>query len=706
MKKNWILVFILALIVGSQIPLMAAARVTDLTGLWNGAINLPGMELGITVDFSRDSSGGLKGAIDIPLQGAKGLPLKNITVEGDNVTFEIVNVPGAPTFKGVVEPDGDSITGNFTQSGQTYSFSLSRKGKTEIEQQAKSLNEKLIALRAFIDSTMKIWKVPGLAMAIVKDGMVLFSEGYGKRNVKDSLPVTPITVFAIGSATKAFTTMVIGILADSGKVDWDKTVRTYIPNFKLKDQFASERMTLRDLVTHRSGLPRHDMVWYGNNSISRKELVERLQYLEPNKDFRTDFQYQNLMFATAGYAVEQATGKSWEENIRTLIFAPLGMTGSNCSVAESQQAADFARPYREEDSLVKEIPFRNLDLIGPAGSINSNLADMTKWVKFHLNKGKVGDIQLISPAGFAQMQLPYMTIAAPLQYTELSHSAYGLGWMIDDYRGHNRVHHGGNIDGFSSLVSLYPQDNLGIVVLTNMDGTPEVSIAADHAADLMLGMEPVDWNSRLRMQYIQIKEAQKKSDIAQERKPGTKPSHKMEDYAGEYENSGYGLLEVSYDGKNLSAVFNGITALLEHWHYDIFRANVKEVENANLLFNFQTNTKGDIDRLLVPLEPTVSEIAFVRKASPEMKNPKFLAKFVGEYEIMGQISRFDLKRDSALVLTVTGQPPYDLTPYKGNEFNLKGLSGFSVEFILDKEGKAISAVFKQPNGIFTATRKK
>ena len=537
----------------------------SLNGKWEGAINVPGTTLGISIDFSKKADGSWQGDIDIPLQGAKDLPLANIKLAESAVSFDLPNVPGNPSFKGAIAADGNNISGDFTQAGQTFPFNLKRNTAADLEAR-KQQNEVIFQhLRAFIDSTMKSWNVPGLAMAIVKDGEVIFSEGFGYRNVESKLPVTPNTLFAIGSSSKAFTAASLGILVDDGKIDWDKPVRDYLPTFKLHDNFASERMTPRDLVTHRSGLPRHDLMWYGS-AFTRKEMVDRLQYLEPSKDFRTTYQYQNLMYLTAGYLVEQVSGMSWEDFVRTRIFTPLGMSASNFSVIESQKADDFALPYAEEKESIKLIPFRNIDAIGPAGSINSNLTDMVKWVKLNLNKGKapatepveVPAPQIISEVMLTQQHTPYMMISEPIKYIEVSHTNYGLGWFISQYRGHKRVSHGGNIDGFSALVSLMPQDNFGIVVLTNRNGNPMPNIAAARATDLLLQLEPVDWHARIKAEVAKAKEAEKQKSEAEaaERKPNTKTSHALADFAGEFEHPGYGVVTVKLEGKALKSRFN------------------------------------------------------------------------------------------------------------------------------------------------------
>ncbi|NUO82248.1 serine hydrolase [candidate division KSB1 bacterium] len=688
------------------IPALALSQTpADLAGAWEGAIKLPGTELSIAIDF-KQADEAWRGEIDIPQQGAKDLPLANITREGAKVSFELTNTPGNPSFKGTLAADGQSLSGDFTQAGQTFPFSLKRKSAAAASQESAERARALQKIRVFADSVRKVWKVPGLGLAIVKNGEVIMSEGFGHRNVKEQLPVTSNTLFAIGSSSKAFTAMCVGILADEGKVEWDKPLRNYLPTFKLHDDFASARMTPRDLVTHRSGLPRHDMLWYGS-SFTRKEMFERLQYLEPSKDFRTDYQYQNLMFMTAGYLVEQINGGTWEDFVRSRIFKPLGMTSSNFSVLESQKAADFALPYQEKKEVVTQIPFRDITAIGPAGSINSNLADMSKWVLLNLNKGKAGETQVLSEAGLVQMHTPYMAIAQPLKYTELSHNNYGLGWFIRSYRGHAQVSHGGNIDGFSALVSLFPQDNFGTVLLTNLNGNPLPGIVNNYVSEVLLNLEPVDWHARVKADIDKAKEEGKKKEADEQatRKPDTKPSHALADYAGEFEHAGYGVLKISSDGKVLKGRFNAFTIAMEHWHYDVFRGTLLEDEEEKMLLSFLTNEKGDLDRVSVPLEPAVQPIIFTRKASAQMFDPKFLAQFIGEYELSGQSVTVALRGEKTLTLTVPGQPTYELEPYKDTEFNLKSLTGYSVKFTMEK-GKATAVVFHQPNGVFTAVRKK
>ncbi len=539
--------------------------------------------------------------------------------------------------------------------------------------------------RRFMDAEMKRWEVPGIGVGIYKDGKVLLSEGFGFRDLEKKLPVTPNTLFAIGSASKAFTAMDVQILVDEGKVDWDKPVQTYLPDFKLKDEVATSRITVRDLVCHRSGLPRHDGLWYGT-SLTRKDIYDRLRYLDFSADFRSAFQYNNLMFLTAGYLVGRLTDSSWEEFTRQRIFGPLGMTSSNFSVEDSKKSDDYSLPCQRKEGKVEEIPFRNIDSVGPAGSINSNVNDMLKWVEFHVNKGKVGEKQVVSEAGQREVFTPSMFMRQPMlsiQPDKQSTMSYGLGWFIETYRGHMVVHHGGAIDGFYFLNAFLPNDNLGAVVLTNLGGTPLVQISMGYILDMILGLDPV-WE---KLNIERFNEAKKEEAAAKDREKeeeaervkDTKPSHPLDAYAGQYEHPAYGVIAVELKDNALQGKHFSFDFKLDHWHYDVFKPSDHLPK-----VTFLTNLKGDVDQLSVAMEAAVAPIVFTRKPSEAMKDPKFLAQFQGTYEIMGQILIVTLK-GNVLFGEVAGQPATELVPYKGTEFTIMGREGSSVKFILEKD---------------------
>ncbi|HAX76727.1 MAG TPA: serine hydrolase [Cyanobacteria bacterium UBA11372] len=483
-------------------------------------------------------------------------------------------------------------------------------------------------LSEFINDRMPQWNVPGLAIAIVKDNQIIFCEGFGWRDVKNNLKVTPKTLFAIGSCTKAFTTMAMGILVDRGQLDWDKPVRNYLPSFKLYDSYASEHITPRDLATHRSGLPRHDAMWYRTN-FNREEIINRLQYLESTHELRTVFQYNNLMYMAAGYLVGKIAGCTWEEFVQREILHPIGMANSNFSVEASQKTDDFACPYINKDDELKEIPFLNIDVVGPAGSINSNITDMAQWLLMHLNGGKVGDKQIISPSNITQMYTPQIVTPNSQSEREVLNPSYGLGWAIYAYRGYKIVQHGGGIDGFSALTTLLPQDNIGVVVLTNLNASPLHSIVTYYVCDRLLNLEPVSWNERIKEGVAKGKESttKAKEKIAAERQLGTQPSHGLEDYKGNYEHPAYGMISVELKEDNLTTTYNSIVSQLQHYHYDTFTSESELAEMLDMppdLISFVTDKKGNISSLYVPMEPALKDAVFTRMPETGMTDVSFI----------------------------------------------------------------------------------
>jgi len=482
---------------------------------------------------------------------------------------------------------------------------------------------RLKGFESFVDKILAEHKVPGVAISIVKDGRVIYAQGFGFRDIKNGLKVTPHTLFAIGSCTKAFTAATMGILVDEGKLDWDKPVRSYLPSFELSDRIASDQMKPRDLVSHRSGLPRHDKMWY-RSPLSRRELFERLRYLDLNREFREIYQYNNLMFMTAGILVETIAGTPWEDFARRRILAPLSMSETNFSVEDSKKAPDFASPYQFVKGKVEQIPFCNIDAIAPAGAINSTALDMARWVLLNLNKGRAGEkgeTRIVSEAVLAQIHAPQVVVPGSLKYDELFYGIYGMGWRISAYRGHLLVGHGGAIDGFSATVSMLPRDNIGLVLLNNLEDAPINSILAYNIFDRLLGLEPVDWNARIKADLAAAKAeaAKKKQEEDKDRKLDAKPTHVLEDYAGEYEHPAYGVFSIRKEGEGLLGTFHATNLALHHFHYDTFTVK-DDLAGIDQKLTFGIDAKGDIGSLSIKLEPEVKEIVFSRKAkTPEEK---------------------------------------------------------------------------------------
>ncbi|HHT7190494.1 TPA: serine hydrolase [Bacillus cereus] len=467
----------------------------------------------------------------------------------------------------------------------------------------------MTSLQTTVEKMMKDLNVPGAAVAVIKDGKVIISEGFGYRNIESKETVTPHTRFAIGSATKAFGTLSLSLLAQQKKFDWDVPVQSYISNFSLSDNLANLQVTGRDLASHRTGVSRHDALWY-SSSLTREDIVEKIKHLSLDAPFRTAFLYNNLMYATISYIVENITNKTWEQYVTEHILEPLNMDQTNFSVTDSQHTNDHALPYVETSGEIKEVPFHNIDTVGAAGCINSTIEDMANWVLLHLNQGKFGDHELISSELLQQMYTPHNPIPDQplLSLPESPLNSYGLGWFISAYRGYKMIHHGGNIDGFSAFVSFMPNENIGLVILTNAGGTILPIYLANHIYDELLGLDSLDWPKRAVEDNEKIKEMMKEtSESLPEQIKETTPSHKLEGYTGTFEHPAYGTLQVYKRDASLYVQFMEMEIQLQHYHYDIFSAQVDLFQTkTSLLFAYEMNINGEFPSLQLHVPATLS----------------------------------------------------------------------------------------------------
>ena len=468
----------------------------------------------------------------------------------------------------------------------------------------------------FVAQVMEDWQVPGVAVGVIHDGEIVLARGYGYRDLENRLPVTEHTTMAIGSNSKSFTVTVMAMLVDEGVLAWDTPVRDFLPDFRLHDDFATAEMTPRDLVTHQSGLPRHDNVWYGR-AASREEIFRKLRFLEPNASFRSRYQYQNLMFLTAGYLTERLTGRDWDDLIDERIFTPLAMERSNTSVNDSPASGDHALPYVLQDGVLKRVPFRNIDNVGPAGSINSNVVEMTAYIEAHIEGGVRDGRRLISEESSAQMQQPQFAIPGDSEYAEVGPVSYGLGLRVGTYRGRKIVLHGGGIDGFISSMSWLPREKMGVMVVTNRSGglNPVPVTVAYNVYDRLLGLPPVDWNGR-NLEERERQEAraeESRREMMDKRVAGTRPSHPLDAYGGRYHHPGYGTMTVAAGGDGLMVSFDDMVLEMEHFHFDVFRiTSPPNTVPVTGLVTFVTNQDGSVASVAIPFEPNGADIVFAR----------------------------------------------------------------------------------------------
>ena len=319
---------------------------------------------------------------------------------------------------------------------------------------AQQNDKRITALEPQLQQILKDWNAPGFAVAVVQKDKVIYAKGFGYRDVEKKLPVTPNTLFAIGSCTKAFTASLIGLLDQEKKVELDKPVHNYLPGLAFYNDALTDQVTLRDMMTHRTGLPRHDLSWYFFDTPSRDSLLQRIRYMEPSAGLRNTWQYNNWMYMLQGMVVEKITGKTWEQNIAEKIFQPLGMTRSNFSVKQLAADADAATGYGlKNDSIIQRLPYYDINGMGPAGSINSSVNEMANWLNTWIHAGKFNGSEIL-PEPFTRTAMSSQMVIAPAvpdsANPDIYFSNYGLGWFLSSYRGHYRVEHGGNIDGFSA----------------------------------------------------------------------------------------------------------------------------------------------------------------------------------------------------------------------------------------------------------------
>jgi len=452
-------------------------------------------------------------------------------------------------------------------------------------------------LDAYAARAAREWRAPGMAIAVVKDGRLVFAKGYGVLELGKAAPVDTQTLFAIGSTTKAMTAMAVAMLVDEGKVRWDDPVSKYLPDFQLSDPYLTRELTVRDLLTHRAGLPNADFLWYGTD-LSSEEIFRRMRMVRPAYSMRSSFIYQNIMYAVAGRVVSVASGMPWADFLRTRIFVPLGMTRTVASLAQASRTSNVAAPHFLIDDTVRVISNAPVDAVAPAGAVWSSIADMSKWMRFVLDSGRVNGRELVKPATFAELVHPQTMVPAGEFYptARLTHphwQTYGLGWFQQDYNGRKVDFHTGSIDGMVAIIGLMLDEKLGVYVLSNLDHMEARHALMLKTFDLYTGGAR-DWSAELQTLYggfrAQAIAARKEAD--QKRITGTQPSLALEKYAGTYTDSLYGTAVITAANGTLRLRAGTLGATLEHWQYDTFRARFDNRWQGTQLVTFTIGPDG------------------------------------------------------------------------------------------------------------------
>ncbi|MBI4918275.1 MAG: serine hydrolase [Acidobacteria bacterium] len=575
--------------------------------------------------------------------------------------------------------------------------------------QDAAIAAKLQGFDAWMAKTLKDWNAPGIGVGIVAGDKLVFAKGYGFRDVEKMLPFTPQTLAPIASNSKLFTAVAAGMLVEEGKLEWDRPIREKVPSIRFHDDELNATVTLRDMLAHRTGITRHDTIWY-RSDFTRQELFDRLVYMEPKEPLRQMFIYNNMMYAASGWVIELQSGKTWEEFVRERIFRPLGMGSTVYTIAELEKSPDHGVPFTERrDSFeLYRIPYYE-DTAGmaPAGAIVSNVEDMSHWLIALMNGGEYAGTQVVPTDVLKATLQPAIALPNAMGETrgfwEILNPVYGMGRWTASYRGHQVTYHGGDIDGFHSQVSFMPQEKIGVVVF----------VIGDHCASLyntvtwnvyerLLGMSQTPWSERMLEIRLKGKKAnaEARAKAGAEKVAGTSPSHPLADYAGTFDHPAYGALAIGTKGAELTFDFHNMELPLAHFHYDRFDTPNDE-QFGQWTVSFLTNPQGDVDKAVMSLDE--AEVTFTRR--PETVDPALKAKLAGAYETeTGAKFQVVLEDDGSLALVIAGRPAVALVPYKGLTFKVTEFADVTFEFVVE-DGTVKALKERTPGGEFSFARK-
>jgi CubicO group peptidase (beta-lactamase class C family) len=486
----------------------------------------------------------------------------------------------------------------------------------------------------YVARVLETFQVPGIALAVVKDGKVLAAKGYGVRTLGERAPVDSRTLFGIASNTKAFTATALALLVEEGKLEWDAPVIRYLPDFALYDPYVTRELTVRDLLVHRSGLGlgAGDLLWWPESNHSRKEIVRRLRFIQPATSFRSAYAYDNVLYTVAGEVIEAVSGESWEEFVASRILQKVGMTGSDVrhsaagtgghATGANTAGANTATTHAVVDGRLRAVAPFTSDAVNPAGGIMSNAEDMATWVMVQLDSGRVADgSRLFSPATTRQLwtlvtPMPIGNAIPGLEHLRPDFNGYALGFTTRDYRGAKMLSHTGGLPGYVSMVSMIPELRLGIVVLTNQESGAAFQAITYRLLDHFLGAAPIDYPSAYQRLAAQQQErlAAAEKAAATEREVASRPSLPLERYAGRYTDAWYGDITITHADGRLTIRFEhtpALTGALEHWQHDTFIARWHDRElRADAYVTFALNPDGTIERARMAAVSAATDFSF------------------------------------------------------------------------------------------------
>ncbi|MEM9051201.1 MAG: serine hydrolase [Bacteroidota bacterium] len=588
-----------------------------------------------------------------------------------------------------------------------FTFSVVFLFSTLSYSQDLNVNKSLKGFDKYVDQVLEDWNEPGAGVAVVYKDQLVYAKGFGYRDYGNKLPVTENTLFQIASNTKLFTTVAAGMLVEEGVWEWDKPIKESVPEIEFYSTRLNNQVTLRDMLGHKTGISRHDMIWFGTD-FTRAEIFDKVKYMRPTSPLRQDFIYNNVMYSAVGYGIELRTGKTWEDFVTEKILEPLNMKNTIYSIAEMQTKDDYGVPYNEkrDTTLLYKIPLKEDGTgVGPAGSMISNLTDMSHWVIALLNDGMYQGKEVISPNILKESMKPGIAFRnwslETKGHSEILNSTYGMGRNMEIYKGHFFSLHGGDMPGFHSQVAIFPYDEIGIITFVIGDQGADVrDILVYEVADRVLKLEKTDWNGRFLEEHLKGKEAAKqaRAQAGYDRIEGTSPTHALIEYTGTFKNEIYGPFTVSMEDDSLSLNFRKVDYPLFHYHYNRFDTPDNE-DFGKWSLNYNISPQGDINSITMNIDE--GQVIFEKLADANLSNPEVLAQYEGKYDYAGNELELKIKDGK---LTMLGPPDQLFVPIKKHLFRVERQDDFQIEFIL--EGEIVKGFsYKTPGGVYEVNRK-
>ncbi len=464
------------------------------------------------------------------------------------------------------------------------------------------MQTKILNIEKIISEVQSTFKVPAISVAIVGNDQIDFARGFGSLSVQNDQPVDEHTIFALASISKSTASAALAILVDEEKLSWDDPVRKFLPEFSLYDPFVDREIQVRDLLIHNSGLPEVSggTIWY-DSKFSRKEVIHRLRFLKPGTSFRSAYAYQNVTYLVAGEIIEAISGLTWDEFIRERIFAPLGMNRTTTRLADLEILGNIAIPHAWINGRIQTIPYRNHENVGAAAAVNSSVWDWAQFVQMFLNHGEFNSQRIISPKRIKELWspqtcIPIDTLPTELQKITYTYDAYGMGWFIRDYCGHQTITHSGGVDGMRTKMAILPEENIGFLIFTNIEPGYPLNALYYSILDQLLSLEETPWPriyEKLQVEYFE-KQTAAVAERLKARQQNTFPGLDLQAYCGDYYDPKTGKIEVSLDHQQLRLSFqqsNCFHANLTHWHQDTFLIEWDEqyIPNGLLTFVLDSN---------------------------------------------------------------------------------------------------------------------